>query len=253
MSIELSDEKKAQLAEMMGFATPMTDQREPEPKAPDVVEQTRTESQPENRDSGSPPPPKEEPEDKIRPVPYRVHAQTQRERTEFKSNYEKEKARADELEAKYQAFAKKQDPEEDWLKKYLAEDTNDREDKQDVPAVDSQLQARLDRLEAIEAERDLARYLADAAREYPDLPEAVILASLDKGVTDIVQIASSWDYLGQQWEATRDKRNPPPESKRNDVAPRLQADKGKYNAPEPMPQRSMKEKAELGWAMLRNK
>ena len=179
-----------------------------------------------------------DPDKDIRPVPY----------SRFKEVNQKaaqEKARADELAAKLAAFETAatatppaKQAERHWLDEILDEkpETNAKP-TEEVPEWARQIRTEHEQIQAERAQLMLEREVAKIAKDYPDIPEAVVLSGLAQGQAP-EDIANTWDWLGKQYvekrgfvpasQAAASAANPAA-----NVAPRLPAAKAKMNVDEP--------------------
>ena len=224
MAVSLNPSELAELEKMLGGDDPTPSVSTPEPVVQARAETVHETNPVETRDDS----PVDQSED-FRAIPYNRFK-------EVNTKYQAEKARAEELAAKLAAFErspKVEESEDAWIDKILGNETT-KPTQDDVPEWAKSLQAMKAEIEADKAQLLLDRALAQAAKDYPDIPQAVVLGGLANGNT-MEDIANSWDWMGKQYLASQDKRagsNIGSDPKSN-VAPRLPASRGKMNAPEP--------------------
>lgn len=173
---------------------------------------------------------KDEPTEEFRPVPYTRFR-------EVNSKLREAQARAQELEAKLAAFAERQEPEDpaSWLDGILS--GKEGKPAEEVPAWAKAMQSELSQIQAERAQLLLDRTVSQIQKEYPDIPEPVILQGLANGQTP-EDIANAWDYVAKLAVESHAKRNQPAPAQQQaqpkpDVAPRLQPAKGQINPAEP--------------------
>ena len=143
-------------------------------------------------------PPKDEPAEKGR-VPYKRFAEVNAEAKAAKAERDALKAERDALVA---AAAEKK-PETKG-KHWLLDDLLDGPDEPETPAAAkpelSAYEERLARIEAREAQAELNEVLANAAKDYPTVPQHVFLAGLAAG-KEVEDIVGEWDpafeHIGQ--------------------------------------------------------
>jgi hypothetical protein len=169
----------------------------------------------------------------FRPVPY----------TRFKevnSKLRETQSRAAELEAKLAAFAEREtepaDPQS-WLDSIINGGDEDQKSTQDVPAWAKAMQSELSQIQSERAQLLLDRTVSQIQKDYPDIPEPVVLQGLANGQTP-EDIANAWDYVAKLAIESHAKRSPQGQVTQQaqvkpDVAPRLQPSKGKLNPAEP--------------------
>lgn len=224
MSIQMTPDEVLELAKMMDASAPQADST-PETKQEALAPKVTAQEDGQTTDQTVQAKPDEE--DNIRPVPYNRFK-------EVNSKYQAEKARAEELAAKLEAFAStKDEPDDDdgWLQEFLGGKETKKANTEDVPQWAKGMQAKLAEYESEKAQSQLDKVLTQAAIDYPDLPQGVLLSGIANG-SSIEAIANTWDWMGQQYMA-RKGAQPASTQPKADVAPRLPASKGKVNAPEP--------------------
>lgn len=238
MSISMTPDEVAELDKMLG-GNELSQTQAPEPvqetKAQDAPEPQKEPERQEARTEGEPKNDTvDNPDDGLRPIPVRRHKEILEG---YRSKYDAEKHRADELQAKYDAFAASQtkpEPDDDdaWLREALGE-TKTRKSDSDVPDWAKAVQRDAAEMREERNKAMLNTVLQQAKTDYPDIPETVVLAGL-ANKNSLEEIANSWDWMGKQYLASQSKRessqgNDP----KRDVAPRLPASKGKMNPEAP--------------------
>jgi hypothetical protein len=177
-----------------------------------------------------------DPDKDIRPVPYSRFRQVIAEKQERDT-------RIAELEAKLAAADKARDARpqsgRSWLDDLVDEKADDAQTSTsgnaEIPEWGRKQQEALAEIQHERSLLKLERLVSSISKDYPDIPEAVILAGVNNQQTP-EQIANGWDWVGQQYAKAHGLAKPQPVASQTvapSVAPRLTPSKGKMNADEP--------------------
>jgi len=188
-------------------------------------------------------------EESIRPVPYNRFKEVNAERATLRAERDAMANELAELRAKSEAMAavereaKPAAQQKSWVERVLDGDDDNEAGKQQAPEqVPAWAKPMMTTLESIQQERQMAeldRVVSGIQRDYPDMPEEVVLSGIAAGQS-VHDIAVAWDRVGRAYAQAHGfvPRESAPaaqaaQQRTADIAPRLSASKGQMNAPEP--------------------
>lgn len=216
-------------------------QAAPEPKTEEAPQVPTPEQAPE---------PKAE-EEAIRPVPYNRFKEVNAERAAFKAERDamanelaEMRARAEAMKAVSEASPAK--PQKSWVERVLdGDDENEGKQQQAQQQQAPQSEEIPAWARPLIEERQMAeldRVVSGVRKDYPDMPEEVILSGIAAGQS-VHEIAVAWDRVGRAYaqahgfvpkeQAVPAQQAQASQARQADVAPRLTASQGQMNAPEP--------------------